>query len=53
MICNNGKRSITALEDGDFNLILMDIQMPVMDGVTAMKEFTTEPSASLPYSAIW
>nr|WP_295931305.1 response regulator [uncultured Dyadobacter sp.] len=38
VICNNGKEVLQALEDGDFDLILMDIQMPVMDGVTAMKK---------------
>lgn len=38
VICNNGKEVLQALEDRTFDLILMDIQMPVMDGVTAMKK---------------
>lgn len=38
VICNNGKEVLQALENSDFDLILMDIQMPVMDGVTAMKK---------------
>lgn len=38
VICNNGKEVLSALENSDFDLILMDIQMPVMDGVTAMKK---------------
>ncbi|GGN10923.1 hypothetical protein GCM10010967_53510 [Dyadobacter beijingensis] len=38
VICNNGKEVLHSLETDDFDLILMDIQMPVMDGVTAMKK---------------
>ncbi|HWV28197.1 MAG TPA: response regulator [Dyadobacter sp.] len=38
VICSNGKEILHALETADFDLILMDIQMPVMDGVTAMKK---------------
>jgi PAS domain S-box-containing protein len=38
VICSNGKEVLTALEEGDFDLMLMDIQMPVMDGISAMKK---------------
>ena len=34
-IASNGKDAITILEAEDFDLILMDCQMPVMDGFTA------------------
>ncbi len=34
----NGREAIEAWRASDFDLILMDIQMPVMDGVAAMRE---------------
>ncbi len=34
-IANNGVEAVTLFEKGNFDLILMDIQMPQMDGVSA------------------
>ncbi|KPA14897.1 chemotaxis protein CheY [Candidatus Magnetomorum sp. HK-1] len=34
---NNGKEALEALEKSTYDLILMDIQMPVMDGLTAAR----------------
>ncbi len=34
----NGEEAYEAYKNGDFDLILMDIQMPVMDGITAIKK---------------
>ena len=34
-IVDNGKKAVDAHEAGDFDLILMDIRMPVMDGIKA------------------
>ncbi|MDK9705621.1 MAG: ATP-binding protein [Desulforhopalus sp.] len=35
---NNGEKALKLLEKNQFDLILMDIRMPVMDGITATKE---------------
>ncbi|MFO8067651.1 MAG: response regulator, partial [Bacteroidales bacterium] len=32
---SNGKEALKIFKPGKFDLILMDIQMPVMDGITA------------------
>ncbi|OYT15748.1 MAG: hypothetical protein B7C24_11470 [Bacteroidetes bacterium 4572_77] len=37
-VADNGEISIQKFKDGDFDLILMDIQMPVLDGLKATKE---------------
>lgn len=34
-VANNGREAISTLEKRDFDVILMDIQMPVMDGMAA------------------
>jgi CheY-like chemotaxis protein/nitrogen-specific signal transduction histidine kinase len=37
MIVSNGAEAVAAFEQGDWDLILMDVQMPVMDGPTAAR----------------
>ncbi|KAJ6602566.1 hypothetical protein DFH09DRAFT_1354883 [Mycena vulgaris] len=37
-VANNGLEAVNKWKTGNFNLILMDIQMPVMDGIEATKE---------------
>jgi CheY-like chemotaxis protein len=36
-LARNGREAVKATERADYDLILMDIQMPEMDGVTAMR----------------
>ena len=43
---SNGREALTIMEKEDIHLILMDIMMPVMDGITAMtkiREFSNVP----------
>lgn len=35
---NNGESAIQALEDQDFDVVVLDLKMPGMDGLTTLKE---------------
>ncbi len=41
VVVENGKLALEAVKKGDFDCVLMDCQMPVMDGYTAAKEIRT------------
>jgi two-component system, sensor histidine kinase len=44
-LVENGEEALAAWEDGDWAIILMDVQMPVMDGVTAAREIRRREAA--------
>jgi len=45
-LVDNGAEAVAAWRDGEWDLILMDIQMPVMDGPTAVKLIRQEEATS-------
>lgn len=46
---NNGVEALQALEIKFYDLILMDIQMPIMDGISATKNIRDRFGAEKPY----
>ena len=48
----NGQDAIDILQTDSFDLVLMDIQMPVMDGLTALKKILDSPNSHTPVIAL-
>lgn len=51
-LVNNGQEAVDIYENGRFDLILMDIQMPVMDGLTATKLIREKDTENVPIVAL-
>jgi CheY-like chemotaxis protein len=51
-IVNNGKEAIEALQQNEYRLLLMDIQMPLMDGYTTTVKIRNELGMNIPIIAM-
>lgn len=52
LIAENGQKAVEILENDTFDLILMDLQMPVMDGLTAAGIIRTQMNINTPILAL-
>ncbi|RYF65669.1 MAG: response regulator [Cytophagaceae bacterium] len=51
-IAENGQQALDYLQTGKYDLVLMDIQMPVMDGYTATRQIRTTLQNNVPIIAM-
>ena len=51
-LASTGTAAVTALAGGNFDIVLMDIRMPEMDGLTACRHIRALPNGGLPIVAL-
>ncbi|MGM0568460.1 MAG: response regulator [Elusimicrobiota bacterium] len=44
VVKNNGKEAVESVQEEDPDLIIMDVMMPVMDGISATEKIKNNPS---------
>ena len=48
----NGEEVLSLLDNNNYDIILMDIQMPIMDGLTATKIIRNQLKSTIPILAL-
>lgn len=52
-LAHDGRAGVEAARDGDYDLVLMDVNLPVLDGYTAVRELrAAEATTTLPVIAL-
>jgi len=49
---NDGQEGLTKLNDGSFDLVLLDVMMPNLDGIGVLKELKAKYEKGLPFTVI-
>ncbi len=52
VVADNGAQALELLKQNDFDIIIMDKQMPIMDGIEATKNIRNELKLSIPILAL-